>query len=137
MSKSMRNVLILAAALVLPFCAACTSLAARDHARMLEIAQQDDQICTQQGWKYPEPRYVSCRMQLQDGRIYQDWMNLQQMHQTNYTPPYVPPAYPYRDSYRPLNPEHFSCSLVTEEKHDYILCSEDEHQSQDEQKSGA
>lgn len=132
-----RNLVYPLVALALLPLAGCESLAAREHANLLETAMLDDQACVQQGTKYPEPRYVSCRMQLQDQRLYKDWMNLQLMHQTNYTPPYVPPAYPYHDAYRPLNPDRFSCRLVTEDKHDYILCGEDHEQKEDkDDKSG-
>src|SRR5579863_9317669 len=72
----------------------CATLAASEHAQLLASAAADDQACLQQGWKYPEPRYVSCRLQLQDDRLHQDWLNLQLMHQTQAQQPNNIPA-PY------------------------------------------
>jgi hypothetical protein len=91
----------------------------------LQTAQRDDHACNQQGTKFPEDRYVSCRMQLQDDRLHQDWLNLQLMRQSQQQPTAVPAPYTPREFYRPLDPAHFVCSLVTEEdKRDYILCDE-------------
>ena len=106
--------------------AGCAGYEARQHADELKAAQADDQACVTQGWKYPEPRYVSCRLKLQDDRLHQDWMNLQLMHQTQNQPVTVPPAYPYHDVYRPLDPDHFSCRLITENAQNYVLCSPDD-----------
>jgi hypothetical protein len=92
---------------------------------MLELALQDDQTCVQQGWKYPEPRYVSCRLKLEDDRLYSDWMNLQLMHQTQNQPYNVPAPYNYRDTYRRLDPDHYDCRLATLDSRDYILCGAD------------
>ena len=103
---------------------ACASMAANSHARMLETAVKDDQACRLQGFKYPEYRYISCRLQLQDNRLHQDWLNLQLMRQTQQQPQAVPAPYTPREDYRPLNPDHFSCNLVTEDKREYILCDE-------------
>ncbi len=103
----------------------CATLAASEHAQLLASAAADDQACLQQGWKYPEPRYVSCRLQLQDDRLHQDWLNLQLMHQTQAQQPNnIPAPYDPREVYRPLDPDHFDCRLLTEEKRDYILCDE-------------
>lgn len=101
---------------------ACASYDAREHARVLNTALKDDQACNQQGWRYPEYRYVSCRMQLQDDRLHQDWLNLQLMRQGQTQPPNVPSPYIPREHYRPMDPDHFDCRLVTEDKRDYILC---------------
>jgi hypothetical protein len=102
--------------------AACASFGESAYQRTLALALQDDQACIQKGWRYPDPPYVSCRMQLQDDRLHQDWLNLQVMRQTQVQPPNVPtPATP-REIYRPLDPNHFDCHPVTEVKHDYILC---------------
>ena len=106
--------------------AGCATLGANEHANMLSTAVGDDQTCAQQGLKYPDITYVSCRMQLQDDRLHKAWLNLQLMKQTNIQPNQVPPPYTGHDIYRPLDLEHFDCQLVTEEKRDYILCSEDE-----------
>ena len=101
---------------------ACASLGDSAHQRTLTLAVQDDQACVQKGWKYPDPPYISCRMQLQDDRLHQDWLNLQLMRQSQVQPPNVPaPATP-REIYRPMDPNHFDCQMVTEDKHEYILC---------------
>ena len=105
--------------------AACASYDARQHANLLHTALQDDQTCVQQGSKFPEDRYMTCRLQLQDDRLHQDWLNLQLMRQSQQQPNVVPAPYTPREFYRPLDPAHFVCSLVTEEdKRDYILCDE-------------
>ena len=104
--------------------AGCASLAEREHAHALKLAVQDDQTCRAQGWRYPQPRYVTCRMQLDDKRQYRDWMNLQLMHQSQHLNPTAPPAYPYREVYRPLNRDHYACRYVTGNDKDYILCGE-------------
>lgn len=109
---------------------ACASLEASDHQRLLTLAVQDDQACIQHGLKYPQPEYVTCRMQLQDERLHQDWLNLQLMRQTQTQPPYVAaPAIPH-EFYRPLDPNHFDCQLITEDKRDYILCDETDEKAQ-------
>lgn len=102
----------------------CAHLASDEHAHTLKLAVQDDQACRSQGWHYPEPRYITCRLQIDDQRQYKDWMNLQMMHQTQYQNLSAPPPYPYRDVYRPLDPEHYQCQYVTENDQDFILCSE-------------
>jgi hypothetical protein len=103
--------------------AACASYDARQHADVLQTALHDDQTCQQQGTKFPEDRYLSCRLQLQDDRLHQDWLNLQLMRQSQEQPNVVPAPYTPREFYRPLDPAHFVCNLVTEEdKRDYILC---------------
>ncbi|HVA54842.1 MAG TPA: hypothetical protein VNI53_03450 [Gammaproteobacteria bacterium] len=102
----------------------CAHLASDAHAHTLKLAIQDDQACQSQGWHYPEPRYITCRLQIDDQRQYKYWMSLQQMHQTYYQNLSAPPPYPYRDSYRPLNPDHYQCQYVGENGQDYILCSE-------------
>ena len=105
--------------------AACASYDARQHASLLQTAQQDDQTCTQKGVKFPEDPYVTCRMQLQDDRLHKDWLNLQLMRQSQQQPTAVPAPYTPREFYRPLDPAHFVCSLDTEEdKREYILCDE-------------
>jgi hypothetical protein len=103
---------------------ACASYDARQHERLLDTAVQDDRACVARGSKFPEDRYVSCRMLLQDDRIHQDWLNLQLMRQSQVQPQNVPAPYTPRESYRPLDPNHFVCALVTEDKHEYILCDE-------------
>jgi hypothetical protein len=105
--------------------AACASYDSREHASLLQTALSDDQTCKQQGTKFPDERYVTCRLQLQDDRLHQDWLNLQLMRQSQQQPTAVPAPYTPREFYRPLDPGHFVCSLVTEEdKRDYILCDE-------------
>lgn len=105
--------------------AACASYDAHQHAGLLQTAREDDQTCAQQGMKFPEDRYISCRLQLQDDRLHKDWLNLQLMRQTQEQPTAVPAPYTPREFYRPLDPAHFVCSLVTEEdKRDYVLCDE-------------
>ena len=100
----------------------CASIAASEHANLLRQAVQDDQACDGKGWRYPDPAYVSCRMQLQDDRLHQDWLNLQLMRQTEVQPPNVPsPAEP-REQYRPLDRAHFDCHQITENNQQYILC---------------
>lgn len=101
---------------------ACASLEASDHQHLLALAVQDDQACAEKGLKYPQPEYVTCRMQLQDDRMHQDWLNLQLMRQSQIQPAAVPAPYTPREYYRPLDPDHFDCQLVTEDKRDYILC---------------
>ena len=103
----------------------CASYDAHQHAAMLRTAELDDAACRNKGYKFPEDRYVSCRLQFQDDRIHQDWLNLQLMRQTQQQPPNVPtPATP-REFYRPLDPDHFVCLLTTEEdKRDYVICDE-------------
>lgn len=104
--------------------AGCASYAAREHARMLDTAVHDDATCNSQGSKFPEDHYLSCRLQLQDDRVHQDWLNLQLMRQTQQQPQNVPAPYTPREFYRPLDPDHFVCALVAEDKRDYILCDE-------------
>ena len=103
----------------------CASYAMHQHMRVLAQATQDDAACEAQGWRYPEPRYVTCRMQLQDARLHKDWMNLQLMHQTQAQPTGIPQAYPYKEVYRPLDRDHFSCQMSHEGGQDYVLCDED------------
>jgi len=104
--------------------AGCAGIASHEHANMLKQAMRDDQACQTKGWSYPEPRYVSCRMQLDDQRQYRNWMNLQLMRQNQYqNPSAVPPALP-RETYRPLDPDRYHCRYVSENGEDYILCSE-------------
>lgn len=110
--------------LVLIAISGCASYATREHAQMLETAVHDDETCNSQGFKFPEDHYVSCRLQLQDDRVHQDWLNLQLMRQTQQQPQAVPAPYTPREFYRPLDPEHFACALVSEDKRDYILCDE-------------
>lgn len=106
---------------------ACTSYARHEHSRVLATAKQDDAACQAQGWRFPEPRYVTCRMDLQDARLHRDWMNLQLMHQTQAQPTGIPPAYPYKETYRPLNRDRYSCRLIQEGGQDYVLCDEDDN----------
>jgi len=106
--------------------AGCSLFSVDDHANMLKVAVQDDQACAASGPKYPDPRYVSCRMQLQDDRLHRAWLNVQLMHQTATQPNGIPPPYTGHELYRPLNPQYFNCQSVTEDKRDYILCAEDE-----------
>jgi hypothetical protein len=102
----------------------CASLASHEHAHALKLALQDDQTCQSHGWRYPQPRYVTCRMLIDDKRQYRDWMNLQLMQQTQYQNPTAPPAYPYKEVYRPLDRDHYDCRYVIENGKDYILCGE-------------
>ena len=106
--------------------AGCASLGLNEHANMLHTAVQDDQTCIQRGSKYPDPEYITCRMQLQDDRLHQAWLNLQLMHQTANQPNIIPAPYTGNEVYRPLRREYFDCQLITEDKHDYVLCAEDE-----------
>ena len=104
---------------------ACASYDARQHAQMLLTAQRDDQTCDQQGFKFPDDHYVSCRMQLQDDRLHQDWLNLQLMRQSQQQPSNIATPYSPREYYRPLDRDHFVCLLTTEaDKREYILCEE-------------
>ncbi|MGA9852589.1 MAG: hypothetical protein WBR15_06625 [Gammaproteobacteria bacterium] len=105
--------------------AGCATVAGHEHSNMLKQAVQDDQNCQAQGWRYPDSRYVTCRMELDDKRQYRNWMNLQLMHQTNYQNPTAPPPYPYREVYRPLDRDHYHCRYITDNGQDYILCGED------------
>jgi hypothetical protein len=104
--------------------AGCASYEARQHAQMLETAVHDHQACVQQGLKFPDDRYIGCRLQMQDDRLHQDWLNLQLMRQSQQQPNNVPAPYTPREFYRPLDPDHFACALVTEDKRDYVLCDE-------------
>ncbi|HEX5340460.1 MAG TPA: hypothetical protein VFX47_06225 [Gammaproteobacteria bacterium] len=106
--------------------AGCASYSAHTHARYLALAQQDDAACNARGWSYPAPRYVTCRMTLQDARLHRDWMNLQLMHQTQTQPTGIPQAYPYKEVYRPLDRDHFNCRLSQEAGQNYVLCGEDD-----------
>lgn len=107
--------------------AGCSLFSVDDHANALKVAVQDDQTCAASGPKYPDPRYVFCRMQLQDDRLHQAWLNMQLMRQSAASQPnQVPAPYTGHELYHPLNPQYFSCQPVTEYKHDYILCAEDE-----------
>jgi hypothetical protein len=110
---------------------ACANYDARQHATLLRTAAQDDLTCIGQGTKFPEDRYVSCRLQLQDDRLHQDWLNLQVMRQSQQQPNNIPAPYTPREYYRPLDPDHFVCLLVTEEdKREYILCDETDEPKQ-------
>lgn len=106
--------------------AGCATLGLDEHADMLRIALQDDKTCMQQGTRYPDPVYVTCRMQLQDDRLHQAWLNMQLMHQTANQPNLIQPPYTGHEVYRPLNRDHFDCQLISENKRDYIVCAEDE-----------
>lgn len=117
-----RHVLIIP--LVPALIVGCASYAAHEQARFLAQARQDDRTCEAQGWHYPDPRYVSCRRDLEDVRLHKAWMDLQIMRQTQYQPPYAPPAYPYREAYRPLDPDRYRCRYTSENGRDYILCGE-------------
>ena len=122
LGNEMKHILILGLLIGL---AACASYDARQRASLLQTAAHDDQTCLQQGTKFPDERYVSCRLQLQDDRLHQDWLNLQLMRQTQQQPNAVPAPYTPREYYRPLDPDHFVCILVTEEdKRDYVMCDE-------------
>ncbi|MGH8280785.1 MAG: hypothetical protein ACRERZ_01190 [Gammaproteobacteria bacterium] len=112
-------------ALAITLLAGCSTLASHEHVKTLRLAVQDDQSCQAKGLRYPDPRYVTCRMQIDDQRQYKDWMSLQMMHQTQYQNLNAPPAYPYREVYRPLDRDHFHCQYVTENAQDYVLCGED------------
>ncbi|MGH8369602.1 MAG: hypothetical protein ACRESC_01350 [Gammaproteobacteria bacterium] len=105
---------------------ACASYTARQHADSLALAQQDDAACKAQGWSYPADRYVTCRMSLQDARLHKDWMNLQLMQHTQSQPAGIPPPYPYREVYKPLDRDHFTCRLSQEVGEIYVLCGEDD-----------
>lgn len=109
---------------MLVLCTSCAAIASHEHANVLKQAARDDQTCQAQGWHYPEPRYVSCRMQLDDQRQYRNWMNLQIMRQTQYQNPSAVPAALPREPYRPLDRDQYHCRYVTENGEDYILCSE-------------
>jgi len=102
----------------------CAHLAGDEHAHTLKLAVQDDQECQSQGWRYPDARYITCRLQIDDQRQYKYWMSLQEMHQTYYQNLSAPPPYPYRDVYRPMEPDHYQCQYVSESGQDYVLCSE-------------
>ncbi|MGH8372755.1 MAG: hypothetical protein ACRETO_08485 [Gammaproteobacteria bacterium] len=104
--------------------AGCASYSAHQHASRLALAQEDNAACQAQGWHFPEPHYVTCRMYLQDARLHKDWMNLQLMHQTQAQPAGIPQPYPYKEAYRPLDRDNFSCRLSHEAGHDYVLCDE-------------
>jgi hypothetical protein len=118
----MKHCILIAMLLAL---AACASFDARQHADKLRTAVQDDQACRSKGLKFPEDPYVTCRMQLQDDRIHQDWLNLQVMRQSQQQPQNVPAPYTPREFYRPLDPAHFVCLLTTEEdKREYVICDE-------------
>lgn len=104
---------------------ACASYDARQHADKLRTAGQDDRFCMSKGLKFPQDQYVTCRLQLQDDRIHQDWLNLQLMRQSQQQPLAVPSPYTPREFYRPLDPGHFVCLLTTEEdKREYVICDE-------------
>lgn len=102
----------------------CAVFANHEHANMLKQASRDDQTCQAQGWRYPEPRYVTCRMQLDDQRQYRNWMNLQIMRQNQYQNPSATPATLPRETYRPLDRDRYKCQYASENGQDYILCSE-------------
>lgn len=104
--------------------AGCATIGSYEHANLLKQAVQDDQTCTGQGWHYPEPRYVTCRMQLDDKRLYRDWMNLQIMRQNQYQNPSAMPTALPRETYRPLDRDRYHCEYVSENSEDYILCGE-------------
>lgn len=102
----------------------CATLAGHEHANLLKQAVRDDQTCQAQGWRYPQPRYVTCRLQIEDQRQYRSWMSLQMMHQTNYQNPTAPPPYPYQQVYRPLDRDHYDCHYLRENGQNHILCGE-------------
>lgn len=104
--------------------AGCAVLANHEHTRLLKQAVQDNQACEAQGWRYPQPRYITCRMQLDDKRQYRNWMNLQLMSQTRFQHPGSPPTYPAQEAYRPLDRNQYQCHYISENGKDYILCSE-------------
>lgn len=115
----------LSALILLPLLATCTSVASHEHLNMVKQALRDDQACQSQGWHFPDPRYVTCRMQIDDKRQYRNWMNLQIMRQDQYqNPSAVPPALP-RESYRSLDRDRYHCRYVSENDQDYILCREE------------
>lgn len=108
----------------LMLCTGCAALDRQQHAHMLNLAVQDDQTCRDQGWQYPDPRYISCRMQLDDNRQHRDWMNLQIMSQSRYQNPSAAPAVLPKEIYRPLDRDRYHCRYVSENNQGYILCGE-------------
>lgn len=102
----------------------CASVARHEHTAALLQAQQDDQSCESRGWHYPAPRYVTCRMQLDDKRQYRSFMSLQMMKQTQTQRAGAPPLTTAQDAYRPLDRDQYQCRYVTENGKDYILCGE-------------
>lgn len=102
----------------------CSTLARHEHNVALNQASQDDQVCVSQGWHYPAPRYVTCRMQLDDKRQYRSFMSLQMMKQTQTQRADAPPLTTAQDAYRPLDRDQYQCRYVTENSKDYILCGE-------------
>lgn len=119
--------LALLALLVLPclsWLSGCAAVARHEHAAALNQALQDDQTCQTQGWHYPAPRYVTCRMQLDDQRQHRNWMNLQIMKQTQSQRAGAPPTYPEQEAYRPLDRDQYQCHYTSENGKDYILCGE-------------
>ncbi|MDE2197061.1 MAG: hypothetical protein KGJ56_07720 [Gammaproteobacteria bacterium] len=118
----MRRIVLM---LVTALCGGCASYAAHEQARALAVAVKDDQTCLSRGLRFPQPEYVTCRLRIDDARLHKDWMNLQLMHQTQYQTPYMPPAYPGRETYRPLDRDRYHCRYTTENGQDYILCGED------------
>lgn len=110
--------------MTLMLCAGCAALGRQEHARMLTLAVEDNQACRDQGWQYPDPRYISCRMQLDNKRQHRDWMNLQIMSQSRYQNPSAVPAVLPKEIYRPLDRDRYHCRYVSENNQDYILCGE-------------
>lgn len=109
---------------MLALCVSCATIGRQEHSHLLRQALNDDHSCQSQGWHYPDPRYVTCRMQLDDQRQYRDWRNLQIMRESQYqNPSAVPPSVP-RETYRPLDRDRYHCRYVSENGQDYILCSE-------------
>lgn len=102
----------------------CALLAQHEQAASLKQALADDQACVAQGWQYPTPRYVTCRMQLEDQRQHRNWMNLQLMQQTQTQRAGAPPPYASREQYRHLDRDTYQCRYTSENGKDYILCGE-------------
>lgn len=102
----------------------CSMMARHEHTAALNQALQDDQTCMSQGWHYPAPRYVTCRMQLDDKRQYRSFMSLQMMKQTQTQRAGAPPMTTIQDAYRPLDRDKYQCQYITENGKDYILCGE-------------
>jgi hypothetical protein len=96
----------------------CTAMQSREHSNELAAMREDDEYCMGQGVRYPDPAYVSCRYQLQNGRNRRDWKNMQLAHRAaaGGTMPVS------GDAYTPLERERFHCWLEPQFGFNYVFC---------------
>jgi hypothetical protein len=104
----------------------CTSLADRQHADELSSNRLDQDYCTNHGLRYPDLRYIQCRRQLVDSRLYRQWKNSQLLKQSTQPRAGTPPMEGPEPQFRTPDPAHFHCRLEPQFGNDYVFCDYDD-----------